>query len=173
MADTAVFIVSGTHNLLPHVMSHCLSFFRALCCQPLKQYYESLGLLILYSTPPFFPPGLQFYRLSYSARSAAEVPLPDCCVAVLSVLCEQRGKKAGLGESSKSLGHWTFTSFSPHPPLGEIKIAFLVPSCNGLGGGPDIGNDNLLLPISVQLISLYVSSVIQYSVFFFWSGLIF
>ena len=102
-------------------------------------------------------------------------------MAVLSVQWAKRQKPA-LWECSKSLGHWTFTPFSRlTPPPEEKSCSFLVLSFNGLGGGPDIGNDNLLLffffffyymticflPISVQLISFLCSSVIQYSLLFF------
>ena len=66
-------------------------------------------------------------------------------MAVLSVQWAKRQKPA-LWECSKFLGHWTFTPFSRlTPPPEEKSCSFLVLSFNGLGGGPDIGNDNLLL----------------------------
>ena len=90
-------------------------------------------------------------------------------MAVLSVQWAKRQKPA-LWECSKSLGHWTFTPFSRlTPPPKEKSCSFLVLSFNGLGGGPDIGNNNLLLThfSAADLILMFICDTIFFIFFFF------
>ena len=94
-------------------------------------------------------------------------PSRDSCMAVLPVLCEQKGRSlpSGSPRNPWDTGHSLHSLASPAPE--EKSCSFLVLSVKGLGGGPDIGNDNLLFThfSTADVILMFICDTIFFTFF--------